>query len=78
MAYDCGEVWRGYTLVKNIIPVDVFEERLPLDLLGISLSGTKAAIGVSSKELQIINAQRPPTEFDVTESTTDGDEPSEG
>lgn len=49
--YNRGEVWRGYTFVKNVIPVDVFEEWLSLDFLCVALSRAKAASGVSSEKL---------------------------
>lgn len=57
-AHNSREVRWGYTFVENVIPDDVFEEWLPFNLLRVPLSGAEAAIRVSGKKLQAINAQR--------------------
>lgn len=58
-SYNRGAVRRGYTLVEYIVPAHVLEEWLPLDLLRVPLSGTKPAVGISSKELQSVGSQWP-------------------
>ena len=58
VTHDCREVWWGYTFVEYIIPDDVLEERLSLDLLSVSFPRAKAAVRVSSKKLQVINVQQ--------------------
>jgi hypothetical protein len=71
-AHDCREVWRGYTFVENVIPVDVLEERLPLDFLSVPFPRAKPAIWVSSEKLQVIN-----TSAGKSWPTRNGTEPSE-
>ena len=45
------EVRRGNPLVEDIVKVDVAEERMPLDLLGIGFTGTKTTSRVAREEL---------------------------
>ena len=57
-AYNCREVWWGYTFVQYIIPDDVLEEWLPLDLFCVSFPRAETAVRISCKKLYVINAQR--------------------
>lgn len=48
---DGREVWRRYTLIENIVKVHVFEERMPLNLFRIGLSGAKSTSRIASQKL---------------------------
>lgn len=50
--HNLREIRRRYPLVKNIIKVDIFEERLSLDFFSIFFTGTKSSIGIALKELE--------------------------
>ena len=45
--YNRREVWRGNTFVKDIIEIDVLEERMPLDFLSISFTGAESTIWIT-------------------------------
>ena len=51
--YDSREVWWGNALVHNIVEVNVLEEGVALDLLCISLTGTKTSRGVTGQKLRV-------------------------
>ena len=77
VAHDRRAVRWGYTFIQNIIPDDVLEEWLPLDLLSVPFPRAKAAVRVSSKKLQVTNVQRP-AETGTTEDTANESKPFEG
>ena len=41
--YNCGRIRGGNPFVEDIVPVDIFEERLTLDLLSVGLTRTETA-----------------------------------
>jgi hypothetical protein len=55
-SYNCREVRRGYAFIQNVIPYDIFEERLPLDFLRVPLSRTEATARVPGEKLRMVNA----------------------
>ena len=75
-AYNCREVWWGYTFVQDVIPDDVLEEWLPLDLLCVSFPRAETAVRVTRKKLHAMNTQRWPGNG-ATENTANRNKPSE-
>jgi hypothetical protein len=51
---DGWEVWRRNTLVEDVLPADISEEGLALDLDGIVLARTQPPLRVPSEKLQMI------------------------
>lgn len=58
--YDSRKVRRRYTFIEDIVPADVFEERLSLDFLSILFGRTQSAVGISSQQLaHMISDEKP-------------------
>jgi hypothetical protein len=49
---DGGEVRRGNTLVVDVVEIDILEEKMALDLLGVRLACAKTAGGVAGEQLR--------------------------
>lgn len=55
---DRGEVWGRDALVVHVVEVDVGEELVALDLLGVGLTCTEAAKRVASQKLALENCSQ--------------------
>lgn len=46
------EVWWGNTLMEDVVPIDILEEWLFLNLFCVSLSGTQPPRRIASEKLR--------------------------